>query len=143
MVSNIRVICQFLYYERYVYTISHKVELFHFGGCHGRDGMVIGFTPTCGISVSHHFCEFEPSSCWCVLHTTVYDKVCQRLSPGIPTSSTNKNVPHNITGIMLIVALTSKTSQPCCSTITEGKKFVETALIKTPQNYDVSQKCIV
>jgi len=109
--SNIRVVCQFLCYKRYVDTISHKVELFHFGGCHGRDGMVVGFTPTCGISASHHFCEFQPRSCWCVLDATLYDKVWQWLSPGTPASSTNKTVPHNITGIMLKVALTSK-NQP-------------------------------
>jgi len=53
-VSNIRVVCEFLCYERYVYTLSHKDELFHFRGSHGSDGMVIGFTPTCGISASHH-----------------------------------------------------------------------------------------
>ena len=84
--SKIRVVCQFLCYERYVYTISHKVELFHFGGCHGCDGMVVRFTPTCGIGAPHHkICEFEPRSCWCVLDTTLYDKVCQWLSPGTPS----------------------------------------------------------
>jgi hypothetical protein len=46
-----------------------------------------------------------------VLHTTLCDQVCQRLvtgrwfSPGTPVSSTNKTDRHNLTEILLKVAL--------------------------------------
>jgi hypothetical protein len=54
---------------------------FHFSKYRGRrvhDRMVVGFTPTCAISVYHHLsCEFEPRSGRDVLNTTLCDKVCQ------------------------------------------------------------------
>jgi hypothetical protein len=56
-------------------------------------------------------CEFEPSSWWGVLDTTFCDKVCQLLatgqwfSLGTPVSSTNKTDCHDITEILLKVAL--------------------------------------
>ena len=74
--------------------------------------MVIGFTTTCAIGAYHHqSCKFEPRSWRGVLDTTSYDKVCQWLatgwwfSPGTQVSSTNKTDRHDITGILLIVAL--------------------------------------
>ena len=55
----------------------------------------------------------------CVLDTTLCDKVCQWLaagrwfSPGTPISSTNKSDRHDITDILLKVALnTIKPNQP-------------------------------
>ena len=53
-----------------------------------------------------------------VLHTTLCDKVCKWLvtgqwfSPGIPFSSTNKTDHHNITEILLKVALNTINHKP-------------------------------
>jgi precorrin-6B methylase 2 len=78
-----------------------------------RDRLVIGFITTYAISFYHHWCtEFESRSRWCVQH---YVKVCQRLatgrwfSPGSPVSSTNKTDRHDITEILLKVALNTTT----------------------------------
>jgi hypothetical protein len=55
--------------------------------------------------------ECEPHSWWGVLDTTSCDKVCQWLatgwwfSPDTPVSSTNKTDCHDITEILLKVAL--------------------------------------
>ena len=64
------------------------------------------------ISTYHHLsCEFEPRSQRGVLDATLCDKVCQWLargqwfSPGNLVSSTNKTDRHNITEILLKVAL--------------------------------------
>ena len=77
----------------------------------GRDHMVVGFSTTCAISSYHHSsCEFKPCSLQGVLDT-ICDKVCKWLatgrwfSPGIPVSSTNKTECHDITEIILKVAL--------------------------------------
>jgi hypothetical protein len=81
-------------------------------GRRGRDPMVIGFTTTCAISSYYHWCcYFEPRSRRGVLDTTLCDKVWQwiatgrRFSPGTPVSSTNKTGRHDISEIMLKVAL--------------------------------------
>ena len=73
--------------------------------------MVVGFTTTCAIRAYHHYrCEFESRSGE-VHDTTLCDKVCQLLatdrwfSPGTPVSSTNKTDRHDITEILLKVAL--------------------------------------
>jgi hypothetical protein len=73
------------------------------GGHCVRDRMVVGFTTTYAIGAYHHWCcEFEVYMC---------DKVCQWLaegqlfSQGTPVSSTNKTDRHNITEILLTVAL--------------------------------------
>ena len=69
-------------------------------------------TTTCVVSAYHYYsCEFEPRSWRGVLDTTLCDKVCQWLaagwwfSPGTPVSSTNKIDRHDITEILLKVAL--------------------------------------
>ena len=84
----------------------------HVGSRCGRDRMVVGFTTTCAISANHHkSCEFEHRSWRGVLDTTLCDKVCQWLvagrwfSPGTTVSSTNKADRHDITDILLKVAL--------------------------------------
>jgi len=52
---------------------------------------------------------------WCVLYTTLCDQICQWLatgqwfSPGTPVSSTNKTNCHDITEILLKVALNTIT----------------------------------
>ena len=59
----------------------------------------------------HKSCEFEPCSWWGVLDITLCDKVCQWLatgcwfSPGTQVSSNNKADCHNITKLLLKVAL--------------------------------------
>jgi hypothetical protein len=68
--------------------------------------MVVEFTTTCAISAYYHkSCEFEPRSWQGVLDTTLCDKVCQWFSPGTSVSSTNKTDCHQITEILLKVAL--------------------------------------
>ena len=58
-----------LCYHHYAYTRED---------CHGRDGMVVGFTTTYAISAYHHSrCEFESCSWRGVLDTTLCDKVYQ------------------------------------------------------------------
>jgi hypothetical protein len=70
--------------------------------------MVVGFTTTCAISAYHHYsCEFEPRSWWGVLKTTLCDKslIGRWFSPGIAIFSNNKTDRHDITEILLKVAL--------------------------------------
>ena len=76
-----------------------------FRGRRGGDRMVVGFTTTYVISVYHYWCcEFESRSVQC-------NKVCQWLatgrwfSSGPTVSSTNKTDCHDITEILLKVAL--------------------------------------
>ena len=77
-------------------------------GRRGRDRMVVEFTTTYAIGAYHHWCcEFESwSGC-----TTLCDKVCLWLatgrwfSPGAPVSSTKKPDRHDITEVLLKVAL--------------------------------------
>jgi len=76
----------------------------------GRDRMVVGFSTTYAISAYHHWCwEFKSRSGRGV--KTLCDTVCQWLatcrwsSPGPPVSSTNKTDRHDITEILLKVAL--------------------------------------
>ena len=82
------------------------------------------FTTTCAIIAYHHWsCEFESRSCRCVIDAISCDKVCQWLwvgqwfSPGTPVSSTNKTDRHDITEILLKVALNTITPVfgICCS----------------------------
>ena len=70
------------------------------------------WTTTWVISAYYHpSCEFKPLSWWGVLDTTLCDKVCQRLvagrsfSPHTLVSSTNKTDSHDITEILLKMAL--------------------------------------
>ena len=90
------------------YLLCHCVSRGH----RGCDRMVVGFTTTYAISAYHHWCcEFESRSGRGVLDTTLCDKVCQWLatcrwfSPCPPVSSTNQTDRHDITEILLKVAL--------------------------------------
>jgi hypothetical protein len=76
------------------------------------DRMVVGCTIICAISVSYtNGCEFVPRSWRGVLDTAVCDKVFQWFatrrwfSLSTPVSSTNKTDRHDITEILLKVAL--------------------------------------
>ena len=71
--------------------------------------MVVGFTTTYAIGAYHHWCcEFDPRLGRGVQHYVI---VCQWLSAGQwfslrpPVSSTNKTDHHDITEILLKVAL--------------------------------------
>jgi hypothetical protein len=97
------------------------------GGSRGRDRMVVGFTTTYVISAYYHYsCEFESHLWRGVLDTTLCDKVCQWLDTTLcdkacqwletarwfsPVSSTNKTGRHDITEILLKVALNTR-NQP-------------------------------
>jgi hypothetical protein len=76
--------------------------------------VAVGFTTTYSISAYRNWsCEFESDSWRSVLNTTLCDKVCQwiatdrRFSLGTPVSSANKTARHDITEILLKVALTT------------------------------------
>jgi hypothetical protein len=78
----------------------------------GRDRIVVLFITACVISAYHHQSyEFEPCSWRGELDATLRDKVCQLLAagrwitPGILVPSTNKTDCHDITEILLKVAL--------------------------------------
>ena len=82
--------------------------------------MVVGFTTAYAISAYHHWsCEFESHSWQGVLNTTLSDKVFQWLaaglwfSPGTMVSSTSKTNCHDITEILLKVALNTITLNIC------------------------------
>jgi hypothetical protein len=88
-------------------------------GRHGCDLIVVGFTTTYAISAYHHWsCEFESRSdeMYSIQHYVI--KVWQWLakgrwsSPGTPVSSSNKPDRHNITEILLKVALNTTTLTP-------------------------------
>ena len=79
-------------------------------GRRGSGRMVFGFTTICAISVyQHHSCEFEPRL-WRSVHSIQHYVIKLRqvggfLDPDTPVSSTNKADRHNITEILLKVAL--------------------------------------
>ena len=79
-----------------------------YSNCGRRDRMVVGFIITYAISAYQHLrCEFEP--CSGEVHTLCY-KVCQWLVTGLffpvySGSSTNKTDCHDITEILLKVAV--------------------------------------
>jgi hypothetical protein len=83
----------------------------------GSDLMVVGSTTTYAISAYHHWsCEFEPRSWQSVFDTTLCDKACQWLTTGwcfSPVSSINKTDCHDITEILLKVALHHNPNHVC------------------------------
>ena len=76
-------------------------------GHRGHDRMVVGFTTLYAISAYHHWCcEFESrSSGRGVQHYAIKFVTSRWFSPGPPVSSTNKTDRHDITEILLKVAL--------------------------------------
>jgi hypothetical protein len=86
----------------------------YFGSCRGCDRMVVWFTATYAISVNLTLWARIPLR-RDVLDTTLCDKVCQCLatgqwfSPGTQVSSTSKTDRHDITEILLKVALNTIT----------------------------------
>ena len=76
--------------------------------------MVVGFITTCAISAYHHLsCKFEPRSgeVYSIKHYVIKFVSDFRqvgwFSPGTPVFSTNKTDRHNITEILLEVALST------------------------------------
>ena len=72
--------------------------------------MVVGFTTTYAISAYHHWCcEFKSRSGRGIQHYMIkfvrWHATGQWFSPGPPVSSNNKNDCHDITEILLKVAL--------------------------------------
>jgi hypothetical protein len=107
-----------------LYTCSWKIAdfalnnehlltwLIYIRGFRGHDHILVGFITTCAINAYHHLsCEFKSHLWRGVLDTTLCNKVCQWLatgrwfSPGMLVSSTNKTDRHDITEILLKVAL--------------------------------------
>ena len=99
------------------YMLYHCVYKGYVGGCRGCDRMIVWFTTTSAISAYH-----QVRTLWVripprrdVHYTTLSDKVCQLLSagrwfsPGTPVSSTNTTDLHDITEILLTVALNTIT----------------------------------
>ena len=69
-----------------------------------RGHMVVGFIIACAISSYHHCCEFEPRS-WRGVLDTLCDKSSSFTYNRLVIFSTNKTDRHNITKILLKVAL--------------------------------------
>jgi len=97
-------------YEKQIFTIRRPSWSWTYGN------WIQKCTTTCVISAYHLWrCEFESHSWRGVLDTALCDKVCQWLvagqwfSPGTPVSSTNKTDRHDITEILLKVALNTLT----------------------------------
>ena len=67
--------------------------------------------PMSSVAITTKVLSSNPTHWWGVLDTTLCDKVCQWLdtgqlfSPGPPISSTNKTDHHDMTEILLKVAL--------------------------------------
>jgi hypothetical protein len=91
--------------------------------------MIVGFITTCTYIFSayyHLHCDFEPYSWSGLLDTTLCDKVDQWLaagqwfSPGTPVSSTNITEGHDITKILLKVALNTITKPNLIGHVYQG-----------------------
>jgi hypothetical protein len=99
--------------------LCNTLITFNYGDRGGRDRIVVGFTTTYAISAYHHWCCDRVRISIRARCTTLCDKVCQWLttgrwfSPRSPVSPTNKTDLHDITEILLKVALntTKQTSK--------------------------------
>ena len=81
-----------------------------FGGCRGRDHIVVGFTTTYAIGPYHHWCcGFNSRSGRGVQHYVIKFvsdlRQVNGFLPGPPVSFNNKSDCHNITELLLKVAL--------------------------------------
>ena len=91
--------------------VSHNTcNIYNQAAFCGRDRMVIGLTTIYAIGAYHHWCcEFESRSRRSLQHYVIKFVSDLRqvggFSPGPPVSSTNKTYLHDITEILLKVAL--------------------------------------
>ena len=72
--------------------------------------VIVWFTTTYAVSAYHHWTEFESRSGWGVQHYVIkflWPATGRWFSHGSPVSSTNKTDRHNITEILLKVALST------------------------------------
>jgi hypothetical protein len=113
------------------YSCTHLYIAFIFifmWGRRGRDRLVVGFTTICAISAYHHwYCEFESRSGRGVQHYVISLRVtCDRsvLFPDLPVSSTNQTDHHDITEILLKVAL--NTIKQTNLTLEKHRKTIKT-----------------
>ena len=108
--------------------------------------MVVGFTTTNAITAYHHqSCELESHSWQGVLDSTLGDKVCQWFSPSAPVSSTNKTDRHDITEILLKVALNTINHMfilQTCSRITVFHSGMLTLVKYCPYNLVLMKTCV-
>ena len=117
--------------------------LVHPKGRSGHDRKVVGFTITYAISFYHHWsCELESRSWRGVLDTTLCGKVCQWLPTGLWFStdtlvSSNKSNLHDITEILLKVALNTTILTIFRAIITQDKQF---GIPLTPPHFGVCPK---
>jgi hypothetical protein len=88
------------------------IEYLFLGGHRSSDCMVVGFIITYAIIAYHHLTLWVRTPLRRgVLDTALYDQVCQRLvtgqwlCPGTPVSSSDKTDHHDITEILLKMAL--------------------------------------
>jgi hypothetical protein len=90
-------------------SVFFKYIVLYIRGQCGRDRYVVGLTTTYAISAYHHWCEFESRSGRSVQHYVIkFVSDLWQVSgflPGPPVSSTNKTDRHDITKILLKVAL--------------------------------------
>ena len=118
--------------------IMHTLEVSH-NTCNiynqaafcGRDRMVVGLTTIYAIGAYHHWCcEFESRSGRSVQHyfiKFVSDlRQVSGFSPGLPVSSTNKTYLHDITAILLKVAL---------NTIKQPKTYKQITILSTNSGF--------
>ena len=124
LISHFRVYFSHLDQEANFQADQNHCFINHFG----RDRIVVRFTTTHTISAYHHqSCEFAPCSWRGVLNTTLCDKVCQWLatgrwfSPDTSVSSIIKTNRHDITEILLKLALNTTNLNPDFSILNSDK----------------------
>jgi hypothetical protein len=91
-----------------------------------RDRMVVGFTTTFAINAYHHWSEFESHSgmVYSIQHYVIkFISDLRQFSPSTLISSTNKTDRHEITEILLIVALNTITLTPWKFTLVNNFTF--------------------
>ena len=113
------------------WTKKKKKIIYEWRCCRGCEHMVVGFTTIRAISTyNHKRCEFESHSG----DTTLCDKVCdwfttgRWFSPGTPASSNNKTDRHNITEMLLKVAINPINHKPTIYEWIVIKSFIKAVI---------------
>jgi hypothetical protein len=106
----------------------------------------LDFTITYEISAHHHWsCELESRSWRGVLDTTLCDRVCQWLTAGwwfslcTPVSSSNKTDHHDITEILLKVALNTITITTKRSKMTKFWNYVNFSILSVVHCHSIEK----